>query len=946
MIKKALLSFLLLGALFISTNVSLHASEATTLVVNYFRFDDDYSQFDSVWLWPEAPDSGAGERYFWEEEGELGQRLTVDLSETNLDGATEVGVIVRDDDWNKDVDMDRFIDMTNPDPNGVVEVFLVQNDQNIYYSEEEADISHQILQATFEDTREISFNFTTGVAQEDVTITKDGDPIGIETFNIEGSRGTLTIDEDIDLTKTYRMIVDFGDDEPADSRIGFDGFYSSDAFNEAYAYDGDLGALYSNDETEFKLWAPISEGVTLNLYEYGHTASQEDYDGNAGVDEPFETIEMDSLDKGVWSTTVSGDLHGTYYTFTVDNGEQVHEVVDPYAFTTGVNGQRGMVVDFSRTNPEGWEYGSRPNTMNSYTDAIIYELHVRDLTSHESWEGTEDHRGKFLGLIEEGTTYNGVTTGFDHLKELGITHVHLLPVHDNGIIDETRLKDEDYHGIHDGIFNWGYMTRNFNTLEGSYSTDPYNGEVRINEFKQMVQGFHEEDIRVVLDVVYNHTAFSADSKWHKILPGYYHRMTDEGGFSNGSGTGNETASERAMFRKFMVDSILFWVEEYNVDGFRFDLMELHDVETMVQIREAVHEIDDTIILYGEPWTGGESPLPHEDRATKHNLDQMGRIGVFNDITRDGIKGSVFESSEGGFVQGDNFSNVSVLFGTTGGTNQSGVSAGALPSDAIAQSPEQTVNYVASHDNNTLHDKLVLSTFEDFDVITRMQRQANNIVLTSQGIPFLHAGIEMMRTKPCVMPDSGEVTCDPQELFDHNSYRSPDEVNQIDWNWKVDYNDTYEYHRSLIHLRQSKDVFRLSTSGAITDAMTVMSPETGLIAYALEDPNDEWRTILMIHNAGDQSRDFDLPAGEWNVVATTDEIGERIDGGLDTLFTQSGGETITLSANDSFIMYSTQPLDDDTTPIDDGLGTIPIILISVGTTLVVVAGGLVIYKRFF
>lgn len=942
MLKKLILSFLLLVLFSITSQTTLFASDATTLVVNYYRFDDDYSQFDSIWLWNES-DGNEGTRYFWESDGPLGKQLTIDLNEQeDLTGAAEIGVIVRDDDWAKDVDQDRFIDMTSPNEDGVVEVFLIQNESEIYYSEEEADITHQILFSTFEDDTVIKFNLTTLVESANITVTKDGETIPFSEFNMEDRRGTLKIENPVDLTKTYRLIIDFGDENPVDERIGFDDFYASDAFNDAYAYEGELGALYTPDETIFKLWAPISDGVTLNLYERGHTASQEDYDGNTGVDEPYKTIEMESLDQGVWTARVNDDLHGIYYTFSVDNGDTIYEVVDPYAFSTGVNGQRGMVVNFSETNPNGWDYGHRPDTIENYTDSIIYELHVRDLTSHDTWNGTEANRGKYLGLVEEGTTYQGYTTGFDHLKELGITHVHLLPVHDNGIIDETRLDDTDYHGIHDGIFNWGYMTRNFNTLEGSYSTDPYNGEVRVNEFKQMVQGFHNNDIRVVLDVVYNHTAFSADSKWHQIMPGYFHRMNEEGGFSNGSGTGNETASEREMFRKYMVDSIMFYVQEYNVDGFRFDLMELHDVETMQHIRDAVHEVDDSIIIYGEPWTGGETPLPHDDRATKANLDRMDRIAVFNDITRDAVKGSVFDANEGGFIQGTNNSNTNILFGVNGGLRHE-LLEGNIGDNNFTSSPEQTVNYVTAHDNNTLHDKLVLSTnVLSIEILQRMQRQANNITLTSQGMPFLHAGVEMMRTKPCVMPESGEITCDGNEQFDHNSYRSPDEVNQIDWSWKVDYNDTYEYYRSLIHLRNTKDVFRLNSAEAVEESVHLVDTEQeGLVVYAFVDEDDVWHTTLMVHNAGDESRDYVLPEGSWNLVATTDEIGDRTEEGLSVLEEKPGDQTITLNENDSLILYSTDPV--EAFGGEPSSSPIIIVMVIIGA-IIFGTSGFVIYKR--
>jgi len=938
---------------------TIRASNAETLIVNYFRYDDDFSFFDSVWLWPEAPDDVAdeGERYMFDEDTDFGKQVEIDLNETNLYGATEVGVIVRGDTWDRrDVAQDLHIDMSEADDQGVVEVFLIQGVPMVYYSEEEADTSHRILYATFMDQETIDFRTTKEVENENVEVIGNGDTLAIDELELDGLEGTITLEEPIDLSKQHTLRADLGEEDMAETPIGLQGVYDSDEFHEEYGYDGDLGALYTEEETEFKLWAPLANSVDLNLYEKGHTASQTDYDGNEGVDEPYETISMEQGEQGVWSHTVDGDLDGIYYTFTVDNGELdpsgPHEVTDPYAYSVGLNGQRSMVVNFERQNPEGWEYGRSPGTIDSYADTIIYELHVRDLTSHESWDGTEDYRGKFLGLTEEGTTHEGVKTGFDHIKELGVTHVHLLPVMDFGMVDETRLDDEDYHGIHDGIFNWGYMPRHYNALEGSYSTDPYHGEVRVQEFKEMVQGFHEADIGVIMDVVYNHTGQSADSNFHQILPGYYHRLNPDGTFSNGSGTGNETASEREMFRKFMVDSLTFYAEEYNIDGFRFDLMKLHDVKTMNTLAEELHKIDEDIVIYGEPWTGGESLLPDEESAYKHTLDEMPDIAVFNDDSRDAIaQGSAFDSYGRGFVSAIDGRDHEVKLGITGGLDMPGLRTSELPDGAYATSPTQIVNYVSAHDNNTLHDKLVLATGADMDSeedmadIVRKHRQANNIVLTSQGISFLHAGVEMLRTKPCIEPDAGEYTCDEDGLFDHNSYRSPDETNQFDWNRKVEYYDTFEFYRNLIHMRREKDVFTLASAEEIESSLNLMANENGLISYALHDEDDDWATTLVVHNNGSTSRTFDVPYGTWNVVSTTDEIGAiDEDTTLETLYVQDGGETITLDPNDSYIMYSETPVNVFATqpPAEDPDFPVATVVITTVGVLAVAGIGVAVY----
>jgi pullulanase len=513
---------------------------------------------------------------------------------------------------------------------------------------------------------------------------------------------------------------------------------------------------------------------------------------------------------------------------------------------------------------------------------------------------------------------------------MGITHLHLLPVFDFRSIDETKLENNR--------FNWGYDPQHFNVPEGSYSTDPFNGEVRINEFKQMVQSLHSAGIRVVMDVVYNHTGASADSDFSKIVPFYYYRFNDNGSFSNGSGTGNETASERYMFRKFMVDSLIFYATEYNLDGFRFDLMKLHDVETMNAIVDALHEIDPTIMIFGEPWTGGTSLLPQGDSAYNANLDEMPGVAVFNDDTRDGIKGSVFNAAEKGFVQGNDFADSRVLLGVTGATPQTNLLVGALPKGPWAINPTQSINYVTAHDNNTLYDKLVLSTYETQDKLIRMQRQANAIILTSQGIPFLHGGVEILRTKPCV---PGGDTCDSGGRFDHNSYKSPDETNQIDWNLKVDNIETFNYYKSLIALRKMKEVFRQPTQQLVAEHLLII-PDTisGFVSYLLYDETDNYKTIYVLHNNGSATRDIKLHKGNWNVIATTDEFGEQIENGFETLYTLEGGTFIEMKPNDTMILYSDEIVEfeaivyDETPEETDGLGAGAIIAIVTGSVAVV------------
>ncbi|MEE0881683.1 MAG: type I pullulanase, partial [Turicibacter sp.] len=531
--------------------------------------------------------------------------------------------------------------------------------------------------------------------------------------------------------------------------VSYTGLFDSQEFHDAFYYDGDdLGFTYSKDNTSFRVWAPTASKVVLNLYEAG------------SGDNLIEKIDMTRDVKGTWVAEVSGDLNLTYYTYEVTVADQTNEAVDPYARAVGVNGNRAMVVDLDLTDPENWSEDVAPEFSGNPTDAIIYELHMRDWSTHESSE--LEHVGKFLQFTEEG--------GTDHLTDLGITHLHLLPAFDHRSIDETNLDEAQ--------FNWGYDPQNYNVPEGSYSTNPENGEVRINEFKQMVQALHENGVRVVMDVVYNHTGATADSDFNKIVPGYYYRQTTDGGFSNGSGCGNETASDRSMMRKFMIDSVKYWATEYNVDGFRFDLMALHDIDTMNEIRTALTEIDPTIITYGEGWDAGGSALKPTEAALKVYASQMPGVAMFSDDIRDGVKGSVFNAEEPGFVNGQFTFDERVKFGIVGATNHSQIDYNRVAlaggaSGAWATEAAQSINYVSAHDNNTLYDKLI-ATLPDAneETIKLMQKQANAIVLTAQGVPFLHAGVEMMRTKD----------------GDHNSYNASDEVNQIDWNWKNENQD--------------------------------------------------------------------------------------------------------------------------------------------------------------
>ncbi|ERJ13382.1 type I pullulanase [Haloplasma contractile] len=644
--------------------------------------------------------------------------------------------------------------------------------------------------------------------------------------------------------------------------------YDQDEFNETFFYEGsDLGAIYTKEKTTFKVWSPDASKIILMLYDKGYNSK------------PYDKIKMKKDEKGTFTTVVSEDLQGVYYTYEVHHGKTIYETVDIYAKACSVNGQRGMVVDLDSTNPEGFENDTRPTFVHP-TDAIIYEAHVRDLTIHRS-AGCE-HPGKFLGLAEVGTTSpEGLATGIDHLVEMGITHLHLLPIFDFGSIDETKPELLQY--------NWGYAPVNYNIPEGSFSTNPLDGTVRIQELKQLIQTLHKKGIRVIMDVVYNHTQDSSESNFHKTVPYYYHRLDENGNFSNGSGCGNELASERPMVRKYIIDSLLYWVEEYHVDGFRFDLMGLHDVKTMNEIREALDQVDATIITYGEGWTAEKTPLPVTEQAIKNNIHKMPRIAAFSDEGRDGIKGHVMYRDQPGFVNGAINMEETVKFSIVAATEHPQVDYDNInySKKPWANQPHQTINYVSCHDNLTLYDKLVETT-EGLDMETRikMHKMSNAIVLTSQGIPFLHAGVEFLRTK------NG----------DENSYKSPDTINEIVWHSKYDHREIVDYYKGLIRLRKEHPAFRMTTTEQIQTHLEFIDPSvSNTIGYTITNSanGDVWEDIAVLFNANTSEVKFKLPHfGVWNIVVD----GERA--GTETIRSFTGDE-IVIKELTSMVLYSNE-----------------------------------------
>ena len=611
--------------------------------------------------------------------------------------------------------------------------------------------------------------------------------------------------------------------------------YNSEAFAQQFHYAGrDLGVRYAPKASSFRVWSPTAQSVDLLLFKSGHKP-----------EEP-RIIPMKSGVKGTWTVTVAGDLRNQYFRYRlVQPGLPAPvEAMDPYAVAAGANGERAMILELKDTHPAGWSSDKRL-PLGDPTEAILYEVHVRDFTIHSS-SGSR-FPGLYRGLAERGTKGpEGVRTGVDHLRELGVTHVHLLPIADYGGVDETKKGAQ---------YNWGYNPENYNVPEGSYATDSLDGRVRVREFKQMVQGLHKAGLRVVLDVVYNHTYRAIDSHFNHLVPGYYHRQNAEGGFSNGSGCGNEVASDRSMVRKMMVDSLVYWATEYHIDGFRFDLMGLHDLETMKQIRKALDKIDRSILLYGEGWTGGDSPLPGDQRAMKTQVGQLPRIAAFNDTLRDAIKGSVSEHKKGGYIQGvaDHEERLKIGIVASVRHPQTKAPEGELWHGPWARQPHHCVSYDSCHDNHTLWDKLLITTegLKDADRLA-MNRLAAAIVLTSQGISFLHAGEEMARTK------KGH----------ENSYNLSDSINAIQWRRKVQHADLVAYYRGLIALRKAHPAFRMKSAADIRRNLSFLPmPATGMVGYRLKGAGTGKKVeqFIVLLNPTAEPQKVTLPESGWRVL---------------------------------------------------------------------------------
>ncbi|MCI3922350.1 type I pullulanase [Paenibacillus sp. TRM 82003] len=800
----------------------IHTSQAA-VTIHYARFDNDYEGWN-VWAWPDGKE---GRAFAFDGADAFGAAATATLP--HMDGATKIGVLLRrsaeGDDWAEREADDRYVEEL--DAGGAAEVWIVQGDPRLYFDRELAMRRRRprVTEATFvaPDTIEATLNATPaqGVLPA-IKLADDGGDVAIREAALAGPRKlSLALASPVDVETPHTLSVDgFGA-----VRVTLCGLFDDPRFEARFAYDGDdLGATYAPDGTTFRLWAPTASEANVVCY-----------DAPGGTDGARTPLIADV--KGTWTCRKPGDLDGAYYTYEVCIEDEWREAVDPYAKTLAANGAKGAIVAPARATPDGWSADERP-PFDAPTDAIVYELHVRDATMHP--DSGSARPGTYVGLAERGTrTRDGrLATGLDYIAELGVTHVQLLPVTDFVSVDETDPAR---------LYNWGYDPAFYFAPEGSYATDPHDPACRIRELRQLIMAMHARGLRVVLDVVYNHLFSAARSVLEALVPGYYFRTDESGRLANGTGVGNDTASERAMMRKLIVDSVAYWATEFRVDGFRFDLMGIHDVDTMNAVRARLDAIDPSLLLYGEGWHLG-TPLEEERKASLANARRMQRIGQFYDRMRDGLKGSAFDVAERGYVSGAGVKAHDVWHGVVGGIDYGRGIVG------IADEPEQTVNYVEVHDNHTLWDRLLLSNGEDDDdARRRMQRLATSVILTSQGIAFLHAGQEWCRTK------GGE----------HNSYRSPDTVNRLDWERATAHLEDIAFVRGLIALRRAEPLLRLRTAAAIRAALRIVDSPLGAIVFALEE---EGRKLLVAHNALRTAAAIDLPdEGPWTTLCDGNAI---------------------------------------------------------------------------
>lgn len=773
----------------------------------------------ALWLWDKKLNNGA--EYLFNGVDSFGAIASYKCSDigTNLI-SNGMGFIVKSaGSWSSQT-KDAFIDFSLfvKGEDKAYDIYLVEGDANIYMS---PDLSQadEIKTCKFTSARKIEVIASNPVKSYSLKI--NGEEKASEAFSAPQTNFLLALPngESASFEKDYSITVTFAKSGKELSKgVAKTSLYKTDSFKEDYTYVGQLGAIYSKTSTIFKVWSPVSSSITLRLYKNGTPKS---VNPSKGDDTLFLEKEMVKGEKGVWSINIEQDLDGIYYTYFVKNPSFPlgSEVTDPYARATGINGKRGMVVNPSKVSPLNWGTFDKAYPYDR-KELTVYELHIADLTASATWGGTSANSKKYVGFHEKGTKYKGdngkeYATGFDHIKELGVNAIQILPMfdHDN---DETKP-----------VFNWGYNPVNYNVPEGVYSLDPYDGYTRINELKSLIGDYHEAGINVIMDVVYNHTSSVTGTNFDVLMPGYYFRYDADGALYNGSGCGNETASEMPMMQKFIVDSVTYWASEYKLGGFRFDLMGLHDLDTMKKVAEAVKPYNCTV--YGEPWTGGTSGLSESLQAKQANGNKFEGYGAFNDGMRDAlIKGGLNSTSAEGWItkKSASLSNAdlsSLKDGILGSTNNNGV---------IISDPDKTTNYVTCHDNYTLYDRFQLNHVTDEDELKKMVTLANAIVFTSEGTTFMQGGEEFLRTKY----GSG------------NSYNLDYRYNQFKYSGLQKNEGVFENYKKLIALKQNLDGLHMGKKELASNPVNVVINDGNEIVYEIKDFKNN-KTYKIVHANG-------------------------------------------------------------------------------------------------
>lgn len=844
-----------------TTDYSKLVEETTTKIRFHYRRKDDIANNRSpyqgygIWAW-DITNGGNGSFYPFDYYDDFGVFVDVPLEKVSGEKeAKVVGFLVTTEDWKKDPDNDRSIEVVSTSLGGFMDIYSKSGAMDIYTNRDDA-LKAKMNTCVLETSKTFSVYFAPYSSSfkpysKRLNVLVNGEPIKeyrLGEYNEKSKRLIIELDKEIDLSSTLEVTYKFDSKWTDKKSVMVTSYFDSDEFGEKYNYSNDdLGATFDDvnnpKATTFKVWAPTSSSMKLNLYQTG------DYINDTT---PIEVVDMTKKDKGIFETTISRDLDGVYYTYTVTNSKGTNEIIDPYAKSAGLNGKRGMVINFKRINDEMLFDKTPANFGENGTDASIYEMHIRDMTINENSGVREDYRGKFVGLTESGTKFTKdgktVSTGLDHLKDLGISHVQIMPSYDYNSVDESNVSSS----MKDTNYNWGYDPQNYNCLEGSYSTNPVDGYSRVREFKKMISTLHTNGINVNMDVVYNHTGSTEGSSFTTLVPYYYYRTSRSGEYSNGSGCGNEVASERYMANKFIRESCKFWVEEYGISGFRFDLMGLLDNQTMIDVYKDLSALDSHIMVYGEPWTGGTSKLVYgtdpkkltSQKTVQSSLsqsyfkDDKVYVGAFNDVIRNAIRG---DNAPGlGWVSGASYLANTILMGINGAFSTKDEKSKNIE-------PEQVINYVSCHDNYTLYDQLIQQKYNSN--LDMQYTQAESIVFTSQGVPFLQEGEEFKRTKQ-YEDENGNIK------YQSNSYNVGDNINNMDYALKIENESTYNYFKDLIALRKQYKGLSLPTRADITKYLKNVAVTNNIISYNIDMSSINKENLFVYHAGSEGSINLD------------------------------------------------------------------------------------------